>query len=205
VKDLDNWKEDIVRSLTEANRFFSNAGKFERECWVAKVFLQRIGVAVEPHDLKHAEEPIDVAVKGASFQIKEAFPPGRKRQLEYSLKLSEAKAATDSADLLESYSPIEMTGKEIFGICSEYAEKLVREHAYGQKEISKIDLLVYVNYPGNHELEPFAGQLQESPFRSVSYLSNRYASVIYATESAVAWLRAQLSVVSDKRLDEDDN
>ncbi|MDO9319548.1 MAG: DUF1780 domain-containing protein [Gammaproteobacteria bacterium] len=197
MSDSDNWKESLVRSLGRARRFFSNSGKFERECWVAKTFLRRLGINVEPHELERADEPVDVLVREARFQIKEAMPPGRKRQLEYSIKLSEAEAAKRRADLLKTYTPIEMRGQEIFNICSSYAEKLVSENAYGPKEISNIDLLVYVNYPGNHEFEPYEGRLSASPFRSVSYLSNRYASVIFAAPSAVEWLKDQIGVVSD--------
>jgi hypothetical protein len=200
-----DWKERSIRSLKEAIRFFSNKGKLERELWVSRTFLTRTGIAFERSELQAAEEPIDVQFRGARFQIKEAMPEGRKRQLEYSEELAKAERAKEHAELLRGYTPIELTGQQIFRICSAYSEKLVSEAAYGPREMAGIDLLVYVNYPDHHELKPHSGTINASPFRSVSYISNRYASVIYAAASAPSWLIAAVGVVSDVRPGEDDD
>jgi len=200
-----DWKERSIRALKEACRFFSNHGKFERELWVARTFLARIGIDFQALELRSAAEPVDVQFRDARFQIKEAMPEGRKRHLEYTEKLAKAEAAKKHADLLQGYTPVDLNGEEIFQICAKYAEKLVAEAAYGPREIISIDLLVYINYTEHHELEAHSGILEASPFRSVSFLSNRYASVIYAAPSAPTWLQEAVGVVSDKRPKEEDD
>lgn len=198
AEDSEDWKLNSVRSAQEACDFFSNKGKFERELWVAENFLKRMRAKFTAEELKPSSEPYDVTFRDLNFQIKEAIPEGRRRQLEYKERLAKAEMASDKSDLLRQYDLVELNGQEIFLIAAELAKNLSDQNIYGPKEACSIDLLIYVNYPKHYEIEPYSGKLSGCSFRSVSYISNRFASVIYAISNAPKWLKSNLGVVLDK-------
>ena len=193
------WKRSRIESLLEARSFFSNDGKLDREIWVTVHFLRRTNIDFDESEIVAAEEPADTAFRNARFQIKELVPPGRHRQAEYEEKLDKATTAQDYSDLTEEYTPGEITFPGIVESCKAYETGLVECNKYGVREISTTDLLFYFNHPGVFEVPPESFVFNDSLFRSVSVLSNRYASVLCASADASDFLIANFGLVHDYR------
>jgi len=199
ISEIPDWKRRHIESLQEAVSFFSNAKKLERECWVVAHFLKRLGITFNESEIVGADEPADVAFRTAQFQVKELVPTGRRRQNEYREKLKKATLAENYSDLTEQYTPGEISFSEIVESCNNYTTELIARNKYGIREISSIDILLYFNNPGIFEVPPESISFDESQFRSVSMISNRYASVLYASVEAPEHLIANKGVVHDYR------
>lgn len=193
------WKKDQINALKEAISFFGNGRKLEREIWVTEQLLSRLGIEVGDENVQEANEPADTSFEDARFQVKELYPDGRHRVEEYKKKLTKAKAARDQSELLEGYSSDVITFTEIVSRCAEYTRSLIEGSKYGSREVESLDLLYYFNDPSVGEVDPTDFEMGGFPFRSISVLSNRYASVLSAGESAPRFIRDNLGRVCDSR------
>jgi hypothetical protein len=136
-----------------------------------------------------AEEPVDVSFRDANFQVKEILVEGRRRTDEFNTKLETAKSAKDYSELLEHYTPIDVSFSEIVQRCYDYAGTLLSQSKYGPRESKQIDLLFYFNWLDHHVVPPIEVPSKEVGFRSLSIVSNRYCAVAYTSTSAPRFLR----------------
>src|SRR4249920_3168078 len=72
---------EMKRSWSENLRFYSNAGKEERERWVVAEYLTRLPVPFDPNELRsHVQKSkVDVEFRDARFQVKEIPDPNFRR------------------------------------------------------------------------------------------------------------------------------
>jgi hypothetical protein len=184
-----DWKEERVRALKESLAFFSNKEKLNREKWVVKRLLRALAIDFKEEEMTGTEEPVDVSFRDARFQVKEILDKDRRRTNEFKAKLEKAKSAKDYAELLEHYTPIDISFSEIVRYCYGYARTLLSQSKYGPRERKNIDLLCYFNWLDHHVVPPVDVVNEEVGFRSLSVVSNRYCTVAYARNDAPMLLR----------------
>lgn len=183
------WKDDRIQALTESLAFFSNTEKLNREKWVVRRLLQALRVQFKEEELTEAQEPVDVAFRDAGFQVKELLDEGRRRTDEFKKKLEAVKSAKDCSELLEHYTPTDISFSEIVRRCFLYAETLLKQVKYGPRECKNIDLVCYFNWLDHHVVPPIEVPKMGVGFRSLSIVSNRYCAVACASPDAPALLR----------------
>lgn len=190
MSDTDtDWKTERIQALKESLAFFSNAEKLDREKWVVRHLLQALRVNFREEEMTEAPEPVDVAFRDVGFQVKELLDEVRRRTDEFKKKLETAKSAQDYSELLEHYTPTDISFSEITQRCYLYAETLLSKSKYGPRECKNIDLLCYFNWLDHHVVPPIEVPNKEIGFRSLSIVSNRYCAVAYASLNAPALLR----------------
>ncbi len=192
-----DWKNERIQALKESLVFFSNSEKLNREKWVVRCFLHALGVRFKDEEMTEAQEPVDVAFRDAGFQVKELLDDGRRRTDEFKNKLETAKSAKDLDELLEHYTPIDISFSEAAQRCSVYGESLLNQSKYGPRECKKIDLLCYFNWLDHHVVPPLEVPKKVVGFRSLSVVSNRYCAVVCADSSAPAFLRDNVGKVTE--------
>ena len=184
-----DWKEKRIRDLKESIAFFSNPEKLNREKWVVRRLLHALKVAFREEEMTGAEEPVDVSFRDARFQVKEMLDEGRRRTDEFKNKLEKVRSAKEYKDLLEHYTPIDISFTEVVGRCYGYAKTLLSQSKYGRRECKSIDLLIYFNWLDPHIIPPTEVSNEEIGFRSLSIVSNSYCAVAYASIDAPKLLR----------------
>ncbi len=185
------WKEPYRLAIEESKRFLGREGEFERESWVVARLLQAIGVPFQQHQFEDADEPVDVAFVDARFQIKELMESDRRRGDELKENLRKLKDAASEVDLLERYTPKDISFSDVVAKTLSKAEKL-EEVGYGPSERHFLDLLCYFNYLDYSVIPPFDFDTVRSSFRSISIVSNTYCGVIFVSEQAPNFLRSKL-------------
>jgi hypothetical protein len=191
----DDWKVETRRRIQASVAHLSNQGKFERERWVADRFLTRLRVRFTGDELIKGDEPIDVAFRDACFQVKEIMDEDRKRLDEYRADLVRLETATGPADLFTYYEPKDLTVVDVVNKVEIGAARW--RNNYGPNERSKLDLLFYVNLLGveivddGTPLRPVDG----NGFRSISFVTDRTAAVLFAGQSAPAFLRTNAGAI----------
>lgn len=184
-----DWKEERIRALKESLAFFSNTEKLNREKWVVRRLLRALRVDFREEEMTGADEPVDVSFRDARFQVKEILGKGRRRTDEFKTALEKAKSAKDYSELLEHYTPIDISFSEIVRCCYDYAGTLLSQSKYGPRECKNIDLLCYFNWLDHHVVPPIEVSSEEVGFRSLSIVSNRHCAVTYASTDAPRVLR----------------
>jgi hypothetical protein len=192
------------KALAESVEFFRSSNKTERERWVVREFLTNLGLSFDDPEIQSpTSDPPDVIFRDANFEIKEILSEGRRRHEEYKGGLEKALAATSPADLIETYTPRDVT---IFNVCAGvYVEsKKLAELKYPVNTRKSIDLLFYVN------LTDVSG-LQETPFpdlipidvlgwRSVSFLMGHRSCVLSVAQSAPSFLHFALKKITHRKI-----
>ena len=184
----DEYIQTIIKAREESVRFFSSASKSERELWVAKEFLDNLGVDFLDSELAVPEsDPPDVVFRGALFEIKEIMDQGRRRHAEFKDSLETARAATSIDELLEQYTPRDITYTEVYALVLERASKLAASK-YPLAVRQDLDLLFYVNLEDVHGFvgSPLPAQqtIRTLGWRSVSFLMGYISCVIVAQPNA---------------------
>jgi hypothetical protein len=185
VSDED-FIEETRKAMEESVSFFSSARKPERERWVVNEFLNNLGLRPNEDEIVSSQdEPPDVLFADARFEIKEIMDPGKRRHAEYKESLRRAQEAKTIADLMEEYSPRDITYTEICELVCNHIEN-IRPYAPSMK--SRLDLLFYVNLADVHgyvssALLP-AANLKQHGWRSISFLAGPMAVVLYAAPTA---------------------
>jgi len=186
-----NWKAERIQKLQESIRFFSNPSKLDREKWVVRRLLRALHLDFSEPDLCETPEPADVAFRGANFQVKEIPDEGRRRGDEYKNALERAKSADEYSQLLEQYTPIDISFAEIVTRCFEYSTTLLAQRKYGPLESKKLDLLCYFNWKYHYVVPPVDIATGVAGFRSLAIVSNRYCAVAYARDDAPDFLKVK--------------
>lgn len=191
--DTSDWKIPYRRALEESIEFLGRDGKFARECWVVGRLLHALNVEFSESQLQRGDEPVDVQFLDASFQVKELMEIDRRRGDELQASLSKLQEADSLADMMEQYSPKEITFNEVVDLALTKAAVL-EARGYGPSEIERLDLLCYFNYLDYSVIGPLQVERSKSRFRSVSVVSNTYCGVIHASDHAPQFLRSNVGV-----------
>lgn len=182
--------EEHKAVLKESVEFFSSANKVKRELWVVKEFLSNLGIKfIEDELVLVSDQPPDVKFHNARFEIKEILDEGRKRHREYKEKLAEAQSVSRFSDLLEMYTPKDISAQEIVGKVSSALDNIV----YANDVCKDLDLLFYVNLSkcslsDNLQYNLLDRQKFER-WRSVSFVKNGVSCVLLANERAPKFLK----------------
>lgn len=204
-KDANDTKDALnaqIEALRASVKFFSPEMKQERELWVAREFLEYIGISFAPSNLGPSEdEPPDVLYFGARFEIKEILDPKRRRGADYKAALKKAEAAKHPKEMLELYSPRSVTVDEVVAMVVEASSRWKAK--YAPAVIRQLDLLFYFNLQetgvfGNQA--PRVGVGACSEWRSISVLGNDCAFVVCANEDAPKFIKSAYGTVFRKRI-----
>jgi hypothetical protein len=199
----EEFIDDRRRGLTESIEYFSAKNKAERERWVCLELVQNLGIAFDEAEIVSPEkDPPDVVFQDARFEIKEILDPGRKRHAEYKAALQKAFTITDPQDLLELYTPKDITPIQI-------GERVLADlndlkHHYPRAVCGETDLLFYVNLQEHHlkiGLMPAASDFGSFGWRSISAVLGWGALVFFAAPSAPAFLFANVGAVTLRRVE----
>jgi Putative endonuclease, protein of unknown function (DUF1780) len=194
----DSYLNDIRNGIKESVDFFASQDKFIRERWVVDEFLINLSMPFAEADLVRGSDPPDVIFRDAQFEVKEILDEGRKRHAEFKQALVQANAATDPAELLEEYSPKDISIQEVYALIhSRAADYAIRKYSRDIRE--QIDLLFYIN------LEDVIGFI-ETPFpdvtplallgyRSVSFLEGHRSCVLCANPNAPSFLQVLPGII----------
>ncbi len=184
---FSKWKQEYSRGLEESLAFFRRASKPEQEKWVVRRLLSALALEFDESEIKRGkEEPTDIMFRDAHFQVKEVLDPGRKRTEQYIQKLERAKVANSFQDVLEHYTPQDISFREIVEHCAKYASDICKH--YGPNERRRTDLICYFNYVDYHETDTGKIEAGNQDFRSFSVVSNRFCAVINAVVDAPRFL-----------------
>lgn len=196
--DNDFYLNAIRNGLKESVDFFASQDKFIRESWVVVEFLTNLSMPFDDADIVRGSDPPDVIFRDAQFELKEILDKGRKRHAEFKQALVQANAATNPAELLQEYSPKNISIQEVYTrIHSVAADFAARKYSRDIRE--QIDLLFYVN------LEDVIGFI-ETPFpdvtplallgyRSVSFLEGHRSCVLCANSNAPSFLQVPPGII----------
>lgn len=181
-----------LKAREESVRFFSSAGKTEREVWVANEFLINLGIAFVENEIVASKiDPPDILFRGAAFEIKEILDKGRRRHQEFKDSLKIAMEATTVAELFEQYTPRDISYVEVYALILEQATELA-SIKYPIAVRKTLDLLFYVNLDEVHgfigQPIPSSAELISQGWRSVSFIIGCASCVVVAQYGAPTFL-----------------
>jgi hypothetical protein len=183
----EEYLASLRKGLEKSVRFFGADNKAERELWVVNEFLTNLGLTFIPSEMAHVtDDPPDVRFRGAEFEVKEILDERRRRHADFKAALAKANAATSPADLLEGYTPRDITYEEIYGRVETKVAELAGKYAPAVR--AQLDLLFYVNLEDVHGyIEtplPSSERLSNYGFRSISFVMGSISGVFMAGASA---------------------
>ena len=195
--------EDRRLALQESNEHFSSAHKPERERWVVLEFLSNFNMPFEEVDIKSSSsEPPDVIYGDCLFEIKEILDPGRRRHDEFRQKYEKALQAKHPRDLLEGYTPKDLSPAEIGNLVTEKLKEY--ENHYPRAVRKGLDILFYVNLMEHFHKPgpvPNADMFEPYGWRSVSVLEGWRSIILFAAYTAPELLRSNIGVVHNRKFD----
>lgn len=197
----EEYIDSVRKEREESVKFFSSDNRPERELWVANEFLTNLGLSFSVEELEHiTDDPPDVRLKNANFEIKEILDPGRKRHAEFKEALKRAKNAKTAQDLLEHSSAKDIIYTEIYDLVEAEVDRYSSKYPL---EVRKtLDLLFYVNLEDvyGYIASPLPSQekLKSYGFRSVSFVMGPLSGVLMADEHAPEFLSSSVPRVVRK-------
>lgn len=195
MMDHDELLDVIRRSWDKEMRFFSNAGKEERECWVVGEFLRNLSVSFSEQELISFEQhsKTDVGFREARFQIKEIMNKGSRRGAEIKALWQQAKTASRVEEIVGAGlvydNPPPIRGYEL--ICDR-ARTLATSGKYDLDTRQSLDLLFYVTRTNASPIQ--STEIKRDEFislgwRSVSCLIGSESLVLFTQDDAPELLR----------------
>jgi len=189
-------KKEMIAQKEQAIRDLGNKGKTDREVLTVCAFLRCINQPFEESSVNPSNDRFpDVRYGNISFEVKELMDEGRRRLDEYKRDLEAIKRATSMQDLLEHYTPVENSIKDIF----EKIQKKVDEVSphYSEEARKSTNLLVYFNLLD--VIVPTPQQVGEIHFNrqnwnSILVVGSSWALVIAAAQEAPSFIRNNLEV-----------
>lgn len=198
--DWEEIKKDLIAQKEQAIRDLGNEGKSEREVLTVCAFLRCIDHFFEENTVKSTSDQFpDVYFGSINFEVKELMDEGRRRLDEYKRNLDAIKRANSMQDLMEHYTPIEYTIRDI----CEKIQKRVNEISphYSEEARESANLLVYFNLidvivppPKQTDKVQFNGQ----DWRSVSVIGSSWSYVIAAGQEAPSFIHDNLNIFKRK-------
>ena len=188
----DEYLKSIRRGLKASVRFFDSKNRQSRERHVVREFLRNLGHRFLVRELESvADDPPDVRFRNCTFEIKEHIDP-RERHREYKEALKKACAATDPSELIEHFTPKDISLSDLYGLVFADAQALAK-NKYPLAVIRELDLLVYVNLQDVMGMKvtplPDVTPLASLGWRSVSFVKGHWSCVLAASDKAPALLR----------------
>ena len=142
--DSEEFLQERRKAVEASIEYFRSGNIAERERWVAAEFIENLGVAVDKNDFSSPkDDPPDVCVLDARFEIKEILDAGRRRGDDYKDLLEKFENATKPDDVMSQFTPIDITPKEISSLVVDKLNSL--KNKYEPKFQQTLDLLIYVN------------------------------------------------------------
>ena len=193
------YKESMINVTSKARQLFSNPNKPEREKMTCRGFLHCMNIKHNDAELVVADNAsFDVTFRQAKFEITEIVG-GRKRDLELKKLETKYKNGSTSGDLLVPMeNPEPMLFSEMVQVVRDrLAEKFCRRKRQG---CENIDALVHVGminrylYPVEFSTEAVCA-IEAQGWRSASVLIVPYATVLFASDAAPAFLRESVGQV----------
>lgn len=191
--------EDHREAIRDSVRYFSVEQKAERERYVVKAFLKRMGIAFAEEEVRSVEkDPPDVAFRDARFEVKEIMDEGRERHREYKEKYMKALEATEVSQLFRSFIPKTLDLLETYRLVVEESLALMKK--YPASACANLDLLFYINLLDVMRFDDSAilnmSTIRLHPWRSVSFVLGPLAGgVLAARESAPEFLKDLLGQI----------
>jgi len=186
--------EEMKRSWSENLRFYSNAGKEERERWVVAEFLTRLPVPFGPNELRsHVQKSkVDVEFRDARFQVKEIPDPNFRRGDEIKTtyhRVMNAKTLQDTVGPGFVYDVPRV--ESVYDLVRDTARELACSATYEDHKAT-LDLLCYVTRTrvsviGVKEVKP--EELSLLGWRSISCLIGNQAVALHAGPGAPTFLQ----------------
>jgi len=180
--------QERIASLEETIRFFGAGpdNQQAQERIVVEGFLRGLGVEFSASEIKTVNQgPPDAIFRDATFEVKELYPPERRRHDEYKLELAKAREAFWAEELFEQFSPVDISLQEVVDQVSALALKYASQYAPAVR--AGLDLLVYANL--HHVWGITEGQfpdlsvLQNCGWRSVSFFRGSATSCVLAADA----------------------
>lgn len=193
------YKKELIEHFQNSVRLFSNKGKKELEFWIAKRFLDITGVSYLESNLQQPkDDPPDVILNAARFEIMELYDNARRRHDEYKEKLKKVEAAKNYSEVInvENWDLEPLSLEELLAVADKRLKKKKGHYSPGAK--ANLDVLIYVNLQKiiiDEEDFIFTSPIPQDcsfrQWRSVSLLFNRQiVCVAYASSSAPEFIRA---------------
>ena len=185
---IEKYKQDLL----EAIAFYSNESKAKRELWVAREFLTNLQIEVsEKRLIPVSDDPPDIQFQVANFEIKEIMDENRQRHKEYKDALLKCDLVKNSSEILESYTPKELTFQDIIDITIYELSKY--QQIYSPDIKQNLDMLFYFNLIDFHLTDDrtcrIPKDISKYGWRSVSVIRNNLSCVLYASSSAPDFLK----------------
>lgn len=199
----EEFLEDRRRALRDSVEYFSVKNKPERERWVCQEFILNLGLAFDEAEvITPDDEPPDVVFRDGRFEIKELLDPGRRRHTEYKASLQKALKTTDPQDLLEQFTPLDITPEQIGSRILKELEALQDHYAPAARR--NLDILFYVNLQ-QHFLKagpmPSASEFARYGWRSVSAIKGWGALVMFAASDAPTFLVSNVGALIQRKFE----
>jgi Putative endonuclease, protein of unknown function (DUF1780) len=185
---------EMKRSWSENLRFYSNAGKKERERWVVAEFLARLPVPFEPNELRSRvqKSKVDVEFRDARFQVKEIPDPNFRRGDEIKTtyhRVMNAKTLQDTVGPGFVYDVPRV--ESAYDLVRDTARELACSATYKDHKAT-LDLLCYVTRTrasviSVKEVKP--EELSPLGWRSISCLIGNQAMALYMGPGAPMFLQ----------------
>jgi hypothetical protein len=203
----EEYLEAQRKARAESVEFFRSENKPERERWVAREYLTNLGLSFTENELTSPpQDPPDVLFRGANFEIKEILSEGRRRHQEYKEGLQKALEATTPGDLVEQFTPRDVT---IAGVCALIFKeaKALAEEKYPPAVRRNLDLLFYVNLNDVFDLveTPFPDlkALESLGYRSVAFVMGYRSSTLVANSDAPTFVKTAVGQIVHRKLSDD--
>jgi len=192
------------KAWAESVDFFRSEKKRERELWVAREHLTNLGLSFTDDELSSSpQDPPDVLFRAANFEITEILSEGRRRHQEYRDGLQKALDANTPADLVEHFTPRDISIAGVWALVLEEAETLAKDK-YPPAVRKTLDLLFYVNLNDVFGLveAPFPDlkPLEALGYRSVAFVMGYRSSTLVATNDAPIFVKYAVGQILQRKL-----
>lgn len=197
-----DWWTKLAATIADDVRFFSRAGRTEREKAVVRELLRTLDLPFSEDELvlPKQDDDVDVSFRDAAFQNVEQLAAGRRRHDEYrdrarcmqppydvrSLEVARQHDLPMSADDLVS---------EVIAALAPKTGRMANRH--------NLDALAYLNagrrlHPAPSHIEDSGGRVEQLGWRSVTALCPPYCVVLSAAPNAPRFLRERVGRVAQR-------
>lgn len=201
----EEYLEAQRKARAESVEFFRSENKPERERWIVREYVTNLGLNFAEQEIRSSQQdPPDVLFRDANFEIKEILSEGRRRHQEYKEGLEKALSATTIGDLVENFTPRDVTVSDVCGLVLREAMALA-EGKYPPAVRKNLDLLFYVNLSDVFGLVetpfPNLNALKALGYRSVAFVMGRRSSTLTADNDAPTFIKAAVGRIVHRKLD----
>ncbi len=191
--EFQSYKENYRLELLDIKKYYSNSNKKERELWVAREYLNNLGISFQEKELTSSkEEPPDIIYNDAKFEIKELMDIDRKRYKEINNELEKLEKIKDIKELRDYYTPKNLTFQMIIDITIEKLKTYDKKYDLATK--NNLDILFYFNLDDYHLKKEgkytLPKEISEYGWRSISLTRYDLSSVLFASNSAPEFIKA---------------